>query len=618
MLENFRGCGVKGAEGRRQAQDQKQTKSKAGQKQRIPADLTDLLDLSDLTDLSELAETLRFFVRFPKIAGLYLCKRTTNRMKNDAELLFSYADTRSETDFAGFVGRRIAFVYHAALRQSGGDAQAAEDVTQAVFALAARRAGQLARHAQVSGWLYSTTTHLARRAWRDARLRTTREMEAARMNEIENENANANANGNENANLARAAGREPDALRPLLDEALGALREGERVAVLLRFFEGRGFAEIGVALKMSEDAARMRVTRAVEKMRAAFARRGVTSSAAALGALMCAEAAQAAPAGLAATVSAGAIATAGGASAAGAAGASASGAASAASAASASGAGAILAFMSSAKITTVAVVAILVAAGGVYYGARNERVSAASLAQARLENKNLAEQLRGLEKQEAVANGSAPAPKRTPFEAGQALLAEHPEIKEIILAVDKAKGTAKTLRMAKALNLTPEQSERLAEIWGRGFTIRTYKVSGYGDVRFETGNRSGTKDSRNEMRALMGDADYEKFRHLADLDYGGINQSRELATRMYLTDTPLTSEQAWSIDQISYDLSRNLSGDTDPEALWKTFQERAKSILSPEQMQALAEVGDKYIYSITLSTRTRQESEAKSKATKSK
>jgi len=513
-------------------------------------------------------------------------------MKTDAELLLSYADSRSETDFAGFVGRRVGFVFHAALRQSGGDSQAAEDVTQAVFALAARRAAILAQHAQVSGWLYSTTTHLARRAWRDARLRVEREQEAARMNEVLQNGA---GDGAEVADSAR--------LRPLLDEALGALREGERVAVLLRFFENRGFAEIGVALKMSEDSARMRVSRAVEKMRAAFAKRGVTSSAAALGAWLGAEAAQAAPAGLAASVSAGAMTAAG------------------AVAAGGASAGAILTFMTSAKITTVALVAILVAAGGVYFGVRNERMSAASLAQARQENKNLAAQLRDLEKQEAIANGSAPAPKRTPFEAGQALLADHPEIKEMILAADKAKGTAKTLRMAKALNLTPEQSERLAEIWGRGFTIRTYKVPGYGDVRFETGNRSGTKDSRNEMRALMGDADYEKFKHLADLDYGGINQSRELATRLYLTDTPLTSQQAWDIDEISYDIFKNLPADTDPEARWKAFQERAKSILSPEQMKAFDEVGYGYIYHEANFKERRIELEAaaaKSKAEKSK
>ena len=515
-------------------------------------------------------------------------------MKTDAELLLSYADSRSETDFAGFVGRRVGFVYHAALRQSGGDAQAAEDVTQAVFALAARRAAELARHAQLAGWLYSTTTHIARRAWRDARLRATREQEAARMNEVLQNDANY-ADAANTADVAEIA--DAARLRPLLDEALGALRESERDAVLLRFFENRGFAEIGVALKLSEDAARMRVARAVEKMRATFTKRGVTSSAAALGALMTAEAAQAAPAGLAASVSTGAIATAG----------------AAAATTATMGTSAILAFMSSAKITTAAIVAILVAAGGVYYGVRNEGESAASLAQARLENKNLAEQLRGLEKREAVANGSAPAPKRTPLEAGQALLAEHPEIKEKVLALDNAKGLERTFRIAKALNLSPEKSEQLAEIWGRGSAITTYKVSGYGDVTFAP---VGRKLDWDEIHALLGDADFERFKHLVDLDYGGINRSRELSIRLYLTDAPLTSQQAWAIDEISYDLGKNFPEDTEPESCWKIFQERAESILSPEQMKAFTEVGDGYIYLKTIS-KMRRESE-KASATKSK
>ena len=214
-----------------------------------------------------------------------------------------------------------------------------------------------------------------------------------------------------------------------------------------------------------------------------------------------------------------------------------------------------------------------------------------------------------------MANGSAPAPKRTPLEAGQALLAEHPEIREKMLAYDKADGVAGTFRIAKALNLSPEQSEQLAEIWGRGSAIRTYKVPGYGDVMFESGGSRFSKNFKNETHALLGDEDYEKFQHLQMLDYGGINMSRELATRLYLTDAPLTSQQAWGIDEISYDLSKNVSEDTDPVARWKMFQERAKSILSPDQMKAFADVGDKYIY---LHTAVQAAAAAKSKAAKSK
>jgi hypothetical protein len=97
-------------------------------------------------------------------------------------------------------------------------------------------------------------------------------------------------------------------LRPVLDDALGELSERERDAVLLRYFEAQPFAQIGETLRITEDAARMRVQRALEKLRAVLARRGVTSTSAALGVALANQAAFAAPAGLAAAVSSTAIA----------------------------------------------------------------------------------------------------------------------------------------------------------------------------------------------------------------------------------------------------------------------------------------------------------------------
>jgi len=512
-------------------------------------------------------------------------------MIDDAALLRAYAGNRSEPAFAEFVGRRVGFVYVAALRQVAGDRQLAEDVTQGVFLLVAKRAALLARHERLAGWLHTTTRNMARQAWRDARRRDAREQEAARMSELQRDDAMSTPDAANAADMMGAAGiGAAERLRPMLDEALGALRGGEREAVLLRFFEGRGFGEIGARLKLSEDAARMRVSRALEKMRGSLARKGVTSSAAALGALMSAEAAQGAPAGLAASVSAGAMASAG-----------------------AGVAGAILAFMTSAKITTAAIAVILVAAGGIFYGVRNERESAASLAQARLENKNIAEQLRVLEKRDAVA--SASAPKLNQFELGQMLMAAHPEIREKIIAYFKAFGVSRSFRIAKALKLSPEKSKQLAEIMEcynapNGIGI---SVPGYGMVIFEA------KDASNagEIHALLGDEDWAKFQHLSDLNSSEINQfSNELSTRLFLTDTPLTSQQAWSIDEISFDLDKNLPKDTEPEARWKIFQERAKSVLSPKQMKAFEDVGDGYIYKQALSKEQPAGTEAK--AAKSK
>ena len=64
------------------------------------------------------------------------------------------------------------------------------------------------------------------------------------------------------------------------------LAERDRMALLCRFFEGRSYAQIAAGLSLTEDAARMRVERALEKLRALLARRGLTSTRAALGLML--------------------------------------------------------------------------------------------------------------------------------------------------------------------------------------------------------------------------------------------------------------------------------------------------------------------------------------------
>lgn len=220
-------------------------------------------------------------------------------MTDDAELLRRYARERSEEAFAELVRRHLALVYHAALRQCGGDAHLAEDAAQAVFVDLARKAAALAEHRALAGWLHTAARHAASQAVRTAVRRQAREQEAYRMSE---------ATAEENAAI------DAERLRPVLDDALHALGETDRAAVLLRFFEGRGFAEIGASLALNEDAARRRVDRALEKLRALLAQRGIRSTAEALGLALAGEAALAAPAGLAATVTgaAAAVAPAGG------------------------------------------------------------------------------------------------------------------------------------------------------------------------------------------------------------------------------------------------------------------------------------------------------------------
>lgn len=96
-------------------------------------------------------------------------------------------------------------------------------------------------------------------------------------------------------------------LRPVIDEALHRLSERDQEAVLLRFFEGKPFAEVGAALAISENTARVRVDRALDKLRIQLSKRGVTSTSAALATLLANQAFASAPAGLALSVSGAAL-----------------------------------------------------------------------------------------------------------------------------------------------------------------------------------------------------------------------------------------------------------------------------------------------------------------------
>jgi RNA polymerase sigma factor (sigma-70 family) len=204
------------------------------------------------------------------------------------ELLRCYVADRSEAAFAELVRQHIDLVYSAALRQVSGDAATAQDVTQAVFTELARRAPRLARHTALSGWLYTSARFLAAKARRAEHRRHAREQEAQMMNQ-----------------LLQPADSDPawQELRPLLDDVMHDLNAGDRQAVLLRYFERRPLAEIGARLGLSENTARMRVERALDKLRAALAKRGVTSTVSALAGALAERAVGAAPAELAGRVS---------------------------------------------------------------------------------------------------------------------------------------------------------------------------------------------------------------------------------------------------------------------------------------------------------------------------
>ena len=208
-------------------------------------------------------------------------------MTDDNELLRRFAADGSEGALAEVVRRHVDFVYGAALRQTRGNVALAQDVTQAVFTDLARKAPALAQHEVLVGWLYTATRYAAGKAIRAESRRQAREREAGIMSTV-------SAGGDVSAEWER--------LRPVIDEAMGELKERERAALLLRFFEKKPLAEVGAALALTESAARSCVDRALDKLHGALARRGITSTAAALGVALANQVSVAAPAGLAATV----------------------------------------------------------------------------------------------------------------------------------------------------------------------------------------------------------------------------------------------------------------------------------------------------------------------------
>jgi uncharacterized protein (TIGR03435 family) len=203
----------------------------------------------------------------------------------DMDLLRDYAASGVELAFSELVRRHINLVYSVALRFTR-DAEDAQDATQAVFIILARKAAHLGPNTILPGWLYETTRFTAMKLLRAKTRQIAREQEAYMQSTLTEPTADT-------------AWRQ---LEPILEEGMSRLPERDRTLLALRFFEGKSGAESAELLGIQESAAGKRALRAVEKLRAFFRKRGVLLSAPLIMAAMSAHSVQAAPPALAKSV----------------------------------------------------------------------------------------------------------------------------------------------------------------------------------------------------------------------------------------------------------------------------------------------------------------------------
>jgi RNA polymerase sigma factor (sigma-70 family) len=161
-----------------------------------------------------------------------------------------------------------------------GSPDAAEEITQAVLIVLAEKAQRISEKTILQGWLYQTTRLTAASFLKSERRRLQREHQAYMQTELHTAESDE-------------AWKQ---LGPLLEDAMGALNDKERSAVVLRFFGGKTFAEVATEFDISENAAKKQVSRALEKLHGYFSKRGVSSTTAIIAGALSTNAVHAAPA----------------------------------------------------------------------------------------------------------------------------------------------------------------------------------------------------------------------------------------------------------------------------------------------------------------------------------
>ena len=444
-------------------------------------------------------------------------------MSDDSELLYRYLEDRSEAAFTELVRRHVNLVYRAALRRMQGDAHLAEDVTQAVFVSLSRHAARLKNHPTLAGWLYTAVRNASIDALRKESRRKTREKEMAARWELETSQT--------------VDSRTATELTILVEETLHQLAEGERLAILLRYYDNRPFAEIGRILGRSEDAARMRVDRGLERLQALFAKRGVKSSSGAIAMALGQLSTIAAPEGMAVAVASHAIAT---------------------TAPLGAGGGLLMLLAAHKAAVMLAFGFMMIVGGKLLYdhaeGSEKEGAIAVSPGESRGigAGSNPGKQIEGDSGTALVLapkpTGGVTAGSEAVMPDGDALgrefLAAHPEIRASLEAAGRARVASRYYTFYRALNLSAEQRDEFESLL-MSF-ILSFPGAGGREMTLRIEPNLTYEESDQRLRAILGGAGYEAYRR-----YNQGNHARRLiaglASALSESESPLTAVQCEQI-----------------------------------------------------------------------
>lgn len=516
----------------------------------------------------------------------------------DMELLERYAHGDCEEAFAELVRRHLALVYSAAHRQLKSP-ELAEEVAQNVFTDLARQASHLKRDSALTAWLYQVTRRSAidvirRESRRQMREQTTYAL--AVMNQHD----------------SRSAENEWRQIEPILDEAMQELDEPDRTAVLLRYFENKSLQEVSRALGTSEDAARKRVSRAVERLRGILGRRGVAASAASLAVALSTQAVQAAPVALAAKIMP--LAALG-------------------TAATTSGSAALVQTLTMTTLQKTFVAAIIVAALGTsLYQARqisqlradNEvlrKEGAAQVATFEREREQTLQEIDGLQQQivrltpakrssevlqlrgqvgslrQQLAASQQNAPST---QASMAKLFEDPAAHQYMKQAMQEKLRTLFLPLFQELNLEPERRDKVLQLLVEQGTHQLAKMTSTAQGKPSTNQPA---DINVQLAELFGPAGFTRYQ-----DYGGEIPARSTISLLEAQmEGALTAEQNARLIQIikaePHELTQGVIGSPDPaflgsEAEAEVFLRRveesngrilqqASNVLEPRELSAL-------------------------------